>query len=416
MEKYTLSNGIRVVIESMPNVRSVSFGIWIKAGSRTEHRMNNGISHFIEHMLFKGSDRYSAKDIAELFDGIGGNVNAFTSKEYTCYYFKVLDIHLPLAVDVLSEMLLHARLGEDDMEKEKKVIFEEIAMYEDTPDDLVHDLIARAAFDGHPLSFPILGTEELLAPLTPQDLRSYMERHYHVDDIVISAAGHVDRSIYDLLEKHFGGLKRRVSKVELEKPQFTGQALFHYKQTEQHHICLAFPGCSIHDPRQTAMLVLNNVIGGSMSSRLFQEIRENRGLAYSVYSYHTAYEDSGLFTIYTGTAPEQTSEVLELMIGVLEDIKKNGITDNELRKSKEQMKGNLILSLESPSGRSNRHGKNELMGIRHETLEEMIRKIDDVSHETIRETIGMMFSQPFALAMVGESDQAIANFRRDQLV
>jgi len=247
-------------------------------------------------------------------------------------------------------------------------------------------------------------------------LRSYMERHYHVDDIVISAAGHVDRSIYDLLEKHFGGLKRRGSKVELEKPQFTGQALFHYKQTEQHHICLAFPGCSIHDPRQTAMLVLNNVIGGSMSSRLFQEIRENRGLAYSVYSYHTAYEDSGLFTIYTGTAPEQTSEVLELMIGVLEDIKKNGITDNELRKSKEQMKGNLILSLESPSGRSNRHGKNELMGIRHETLEEMIRKIDDVSHETIRETIGMMFSQPFALAMVGESDQAIANFRRDQLV
>lgn len=417
MEKYTLSNGLRVVIETIPTVRSISFGVWIKAGSRTEHRSINGISHFIEHMLFKGSDRYSAKDIAELFDGIGGNVNAFTSKEYTCFYFKVLDDHLPLAVDVLSEMLLNARLDVDDMEKEKKVVFEEIAMYEDTPDDFVHDLIARAAYDNHSLAYPILGTEERLAPLQPDDLREYMEQHYRVEDIVISAAGNVDRSIVDLLEKHFGQLKSRGhTKAGIEKPSFAGKMLFHRKQTEQHHICLAFPGCSLHDPRQTAMMILNNVIGGSMSSRLFQEVRENRGLAYSVYSYHTAHEDCGLFTIYAGTAPEQTTEVLELTMGILHNIKTSGITDNELRKSKEQMKGNLIISLESTSGRANRHGKNELMGRKHETLEEMIARIEGVTHEMIEETVRMMFAQPFALAMVGESDHAITHFRRDQLV
>jgi len=416
MEKHTLSNGLRVVIETIPTVRSVSFGVWIKAGSRTEHLSLNGISHFIEHMLFKGSDRYSAKDIAEIFDGIGGNVNAFTSKEYTCFYFKVLDDHLPLAVDVLSEMLLHARLDAGDMEKEKKVVFEEIAMYEDTPDDLVHDLIARAAYDGHSLAYPILGTEERLAPLTPQHLRTYMDEHYQVDDIVISAAGNVDRSIYELLEKHFGQLKRRGSAIQVVEPVFSGQTLYHPKQTEQHHICLALPGCSMHDPRQTAMLILNNVIGGSMSSRLFQEIRENRGLAYSVYTYHTAHEDSGLFTIYTGTAPEQTAEVLELTMNVLHEIKTGGITDKELRKSKEQMKGNLIISLESTSGRSNRHGKNELMGRKHETVEEMIARIEEVSHEMISDTIRTMFAEPFALAMVGEYDDAIAQYRRDQLV
>jgi Predicted Zn-dependent peptidases len=416
MEKYTLSNGLRVVIEPIPTVRSVSFGIWVKAGSRTEQQAVNGISHFIEHMMFKGTQKYTARQIAEIFDGIGGNVNAFTSKEYTCYYFKVLDSHLPLAVDVLSEMLLHSRFEEADMEKEKKVIFEEIAMYEDTPDDLVHDLIARAAYGSHSLAFPILGTEEHLAPLKPQDLRSYIEQHYHIDNIVISAAGNIDRSIIDLLEQHFGKLARRGKPLTPIEPVFSGDVLHHYKQTEQHHICLALPGVSMHDDRQTAMTILNNVIGGSMSSRLFQEIRENRGLAYSVYSYHTAHEDSGLFTIYTGTAPEQTAEVLKLTIDILSDLKQNGITDSELHKSKEQIKGNLLISLESTSSRMNRIGKNELMQRKHETLDEMIARIDSVSQEMIRDTIRHMFSEPFALAMVGETEEAIDAIRRDQLV
>lgn len=416
MERYTLSNGIRVVIEPIPTVRSISFGIWVKAGSRTEQQELNGISHFVEHMMFKGTDKYSAKDIAELFDGIGGNVNAFTAKEYTCYYFKVLDTHLPLAVDVLSEMILHARLDEEDLEKEKKVIFEEIAMYEDTPDDLVHDLIAQAAYGDHSLAYPILGTEEKLERMTREHLQEYIEQHYHVDNIVISAAGHVDHTIVELLEAHFGKFTRQGSQKESPQPVFRGDTIFHPKQTEQHHICLALPGCSLHDERQMPMLILNNVIGGSMSSRLFQEIRENRGLAYSVYSYHTAHADSGMFTIYAGTAPEQTQQVLELTINIMQDIKQNGITDSELHKSKEQIKGNLIIGLESTSSRMNRQGKNELMMRRHETIDEMIAKIDRVTHEMIEETIAMMFAHPFALAMVGDSDDAIANFRRVQLV
>jgi predicted Zn-dependent peptidase len=416
MEKYTLSNGLRVVIEPIPTVRSVSFGVWVKAGSRTEQQAVNGISHFIEHMMFKGSKKYSAREIAEIFDGIGGNVNAFTSKEYTCYYFKVLDSHLPLAVDVLAEMLLHSRFDEADMEKEKKVIFEEIAMYEDTPDDLVHDLIARAAYGSHALAYPILGTEEHLIPLKPDDLRRYIDHHYHIDNIVISAAGNVDRSIVDLLEQHFGGLARRGKTPQPVAPVYSGDVIYHHKQTEQHHICLALPGVSMHDDRQTAMTIVNNVIGGSMSSRLFQEIRENRGLAYSVYSYHTAHEDSGLFTIYTGTAPEQTAEVLKLTLEILSDVKHHGITDNELYKSKEQIKGNLLISLESTSSRMNRLGKNELMKRKQETLDEMISRIDHVSQDTVWETIRHLFSQPFALAMVGDTDEAIGTFRRDQLV
>lgn len=416
MEKYTLANGLRVVLQPIPTVRSVAFGIWIRVGSRTEQEEINGISHFIEHMLFKGSKRYSARDIAEQFDGIGGNVNAFTSKEYTCYYFRVLDVHLPLAVDILAEMLLHAKLDTADLMKEKKVIYEEIAMYEDTPDDLVHDLIAKAAYGSHSLAYPILGTEERLSAMTVDHLRAFMDRHYHTGNIVISAAGHVDRSIIALLEQHFGGMKSDESHRSLTVPTYSGGTIYHHKQTEQHHICLALPGLSMHDDQQTAMQVLNNVIGGSMSSRLFQEIRENRGLAYSVYSYHTAHEDSGLFTIYTGTAPEQTQEVLELSVNILRNIRQHGITDNELHKSKEQIKGNLILSLESTSSRMNRQGKNELLNRKHETLEEMIARIDRVDQESVRQVIEQMLSEPLALAMVGDSEQAIEPFRRGPIV
>jgi predicted Zn-dependent peptidase len=416
VDKYTLSNGLRVVLEQIPTVRSVSLGIWVKVGSRSEKPHENGISHFIEHMMFKGTEKYNAREIAEIFDGIGGNVNAFTAKEYTCYYCKVLDEHLPLAIDVLSEMVLHAKLDEGELEKEKKVIFEEIAMYEDTPDDMVHDLITQAAYGSHPLAYPILGTEEKLMAMNPDMLRSFMDQHYHAGNIVISAAGNVDESLLPELERRFAGVKSRPSSAELAVPKFAGEAIFYEKQTEQHHICLALPGCSIHDKRQTAMIILNNVIGGSMSSRLFQEIREERGLAYSVYSYHSAHEDSGVFTIYTGTAPEQTEEVLETMMSVLRHIRDHGITDQELSKSKEQMKGNLIISLESTSSRMNRNGKKELMGEKHETLDEMIARIESVTHDQIHEVIQSMFAQPFALAMAGDSEQAIAKFGRDQLV
>ncbi|GIP33121.1 pitrilysin family protein [Paenibacillus sp. J2TS4] len=415
MIKHHLSNGLRVVLEPIPSCRSVSFGIWVKTGSRNESPDQNGISHFIEHMLFKGTDRYSTRDIAEVFDGIGGNVNAFTTKEYTCYYAKVLDEHLAIAVDVLADMYFHSKLDEAELDKERNVILEEISMYEDTPDDLVHDLLAKAAYGDHPLGYTILGTENNLNQMNSEKLRQYMDDYYTTENTVLSIAGNIDESVVDLLEKHFGGLQRSGKLAAYEAPGFAGDLIYHKKKTEQNHICLALPGLSLTDPRYYAMILLNNAIGGGMSSRLFQEIREKRGLAYSVYSYHSAHVDNGMFAIYTGTAPKQTEEVLKVSMEIIEQMIVQGLTDSELKKGKEQLKGSLILSLESTSSRMNRLGKNELMLGRHLTIDEIIAKIEAVSHEEIRQVTNDLFSRPFALAMVGQSDKAIQGFRRDQL-
>lgn len=403
-------------MEQIPTCRSVSFGIWVKTGSRNEEKNQNGVSHFIEHMLFKGTDRYSAKEIAEVFDGIGGNVNAFTTKEYTCYYAKVLDEHVPIAVDVLSDMFFHSRMDLEELEKERNVILEEISMYEDTPDDLVHDLLARAAYGNHPLGMTILGTEEILNQQTPDTLKAYMRQHYSIANTVVSVAGNINEGILDLLEKHFGAFSVRGQEHSYEPPAFLADSIYHEKKTEQNHICLALPGCSVKDDRFYAMVLLNNALGGGMSSRLFQEIREKRGLAYSVYSYHSAHLDSGMFTLYTGTAPKQTEEVLKVSMAIIEDMIVHGMTEAELRKGKEQLKGSLILSLESTSSRMNRLGKNELLLGRHLSMDDLIAKIEAVDMELIRAVTADLFSHPFALAMVGQSDQAIKGFRRDQLV
>jgi predicted Zn-dependent peptidase len=367
-------------------------------------------------MLFKGTNRYSAKDIAEVFDGIGGNVNAFTSKEYTCYYAKVLDQHLPLAMDVLSDMFFNSQFDADELAKEKNVILEEISMYEDTPDDMVHDLITRAAYSDHPLAYPILGTESVLTSLNSEDLRNYMKTNYHVGNTVISIAGNIDESVLNLVEEKFGHFTTRGVDHQDTQPSFSGGLLYHQKKTEQNHICMSFPGCSLADPRIYAMILLNNTVGGGMSSRLFQEIREKRGLAYSVYSYHSAHLDSGLFTIYAGTAPKQTEEVLAVTMEIMNDLVKNSITEGELRKGKEQLKGSLILSLESTSSRMNRMGKNELMLGKHLTLDEIIQRIDAVEMDHFDSLFKDIFAKPFALAMVGQSDQVISSFRRDTLV
>lgn len=416
MKKINLSNGLRVVMEKIPTMRSVSFGIWVKTGSRHETLANNGISHFIEHMLFKGTERFDAKAIAEEFDAIGGNVNAFTSKEYTCFYAKVLDEHLPIAVDVLADMFFRSKLDGEELAKEKNVILEEISMYEDTPDDMVHDLMAKAVYGDHPLAYPILGTKEQLESMGSSDLRAYMDEHYTIENTVISVAGNIDDNIVELLERHFGGFQTSGRVSELTVPSFQSGILYHKKKTEQNHICLSFPGCSIHDPLQYAMILLNNSIGGGMSSRLFQEIREKRGLAYSVYSYHSSNEDSGLFTIYAGTAPKQTNEVMGLTKEVLADVAVHGMTEDELRKGKEQLKGSLILSLEGTGSRMNRLGKNELMLGKHFSLDDMIEKIENVTMNDVNAVLDRMFSQPFALAMVGSTDRAIAGLRRDDFV
>ena len=414
MIKHTLSNGLRVLMEHMPSMRSVSFGIWVKTGSRNETEQNNGISHLIEHMLFKGSEKYSAQQIAEIFDGIGGNVNAFTSKEYTCYYFKVVDSHLPIAMDVLADMFFRSRMDPDELEKEKGVILEEIAMYEDTPDDYVHDLISEAAYPNHSLSFPILGREPVLTRISAADIRDYMRRHYHVQNTVISVAGHLDDSTLPLIERYFGGFSNTGSPSSFSAPRFEARFEVREKQTEQNHMCITFPGLPIDDERIYDMVLLNNVIGGGMSSRLFQEIREQRGLAYSVYSYHTAHLDSGMFTIYAGTMPRHTREAMETILSIVDDIARNGITEAELTKGKEQLKGNIILSLESTSSRMNRLGKNELLLGKHDSLDEFIRKIDSINMDSLRDLARDVLNRPFAAALVGHPDDALTRLWRDR--
>ncbi|MEC0091354.1 M16 family metallopeptidase [Paenibacillus macquariensis] len=416
MEKIKLSNGLRVVMEKIPNCRSVSFGIWVKTGSRYENLENNGVSHFIEHMLFKGTERFNAKEIAEQFDAIGGNVNAFTSKEYTCYYAKVLDEHLPIAVDVLADMFFRSNIDDQELSKEKNVILEEISMYEDTPDDIVHDLMATAVYGDHPLAYPILGTRELLEGMNSKHLRAYMDQHYTIENTVISVAGNIDEHLVELLERHFGDFQNHGSESEIVVPEFQSNVLFHKKKTEQNHICMSFPGCSIDDARQYAMVLLNNAIGGGMSSRLFQEIREKHGLAYAVYSYHSSHADNGLFTIYAGTAPKQTKQVMDLTKEVLFDLATKGISDDELRKGKEQLKGSLILSLEGTGSRMNRLGKNELMLGKHYSLDEMIANIEKVSMNDVESLLDHMFSVPTSIAMVGASDKTISAVRRDEFV
>lgn len=418
MNKYTLSNGLRVVVEYIPAVRSVSFGIWVKTGSRNETKDNNGISHFIEHMLFKGTATRTAKDIADLFDGIGGNVNAFTAKEYTCYFAKVLDEHLPLAVDALSDMFFHSQLDEGELAKEKNVILEEIAMYEDTPDDKVHDEASRAAFGDHPLAYSILGLEDLLKSMGPDHLREYMADRYTIENTVISVAGNIEEGkLLSLLEQYFGGFANTSDAAEADlAPDFQGDYIYFKKKTEQNHLCISFPGCSISDSKLYAMILLNNALGGGMSSRLFQEIREKRGLAYSVYSYHMSYADSGLFTIYAGTAPKQTKDVLDLTMEQLGELSVNGLSEEELHRGKEQLKGSLILSLESTSSRMNRIGKNELMLGKHYSLDELLNRIDVVTMEDIQYVTKRMLSVPFAVAMVGTNDKEVSGLRRNQFV
>ncbi|MBB3109444.1 putative Zn-dependent peptidase [Paenibacillus phyllosphaerae] len=417
MNNYTLSNGLRVVVEYIPTCRSVSFGIWVKTGSRNETPENNGISHFIEHMLFKGTKKRTAKDIADLFDGIGGNVNAFTAKEYTCYFAKVLDQHLPLAVDALADMFFESEFDENELSKEKNVILEEISMYEDTPDDKVHDEASRASYGDHPLAYSILGLEERLTAMTSDTLREHMKANYRIDNTVISVAGNVEeKALLELLEAHFGAFSNQGESNPVTAPTFSGTYLFHKKKTEQNHICMTFPGLSINDSQLYAMILLNNAVGGGMSSRMFQEIREKRGLAYSVYSYHTSYADSGLFTIYAGTAPKQTKDVLDLTIEMMQDLSAKGLSDAELHRGKEQLKGSLILSLESTSSRMNRLGKNELMLGRHYTLDELLSRIDSVTMDDIRDVTKRLLAEPFAVAMVGSNDKAAAAIGRDCLV
>jgi predicted Zn-dependent peptidase len=402
--RIQLGNGIRVVGEEIPALRSVSIGIWIATGSRYEGLHNNGISHFLEHMLFKGTDRFSARELASIFDEIGGQVNAFTAKEYTCYYAKVLDEHFSTAVDTLADMFFHSKFETGEIEKEKKVVIEEIRMYEDEPDELVMDILQRGVYQNHPLGYTILGLEENLESFGQTDIRRYVNHRYRPENVVISVAGNVPE---ERVVAEVGRLFNRTfdqpaePPFELTRPGFDRTINVRVKDTEQVHLCLATEGLQAGDSRLYSLILLNNALGSSSSSRLFQEIREERGMAYSVFSFHSAYRDCGMFGIYAGTSPKYMDEVIHLIHTECEKMADSGLSAEELAKGKEQVKGSMMLALESTSSRMSRLGKNELLLDREITLDETLAGINAVTEVDVREVAAEILVKPFAIGAVG---------------
>lgn len=394
-QKELLKNGIRIVTEEIPYVNSVSIGLWIKAGSRYESIENNGISHFIEHMLFKGTKKRSAKEIANSIDKIGGQLNAFTSKECTCLYAKVLDAHFDIALDVLADMFFNSNFDHEDIEKEKGVVLEEINMYEDSPEDLVHDLFSQTVWSGNSLGMPVLGTESSLGNLKREKILDYFNNNYIPQNIVISVVGnikHTDavKNVRDYFEKSKPGNREA---IQILTPNFEPEYMFKNKLTEQVHLCMGFVGVDIKSEAYYPMLILNNIFGGAMSSRLFQKIREDRGLAYSVFSYPSSFVDCGLFSIYAGSKPGNLKSVAELIMEEINILKEKGITEEELYDSKEQLKGSYILGLESTSGRMISIGKSELILKRVYTPAEILEKIDKVDIDSTNKVINYIFDK-----------------------
>ncbi|MCL2398308.1 MAG: insulinase family protein [Defluviitaleaceae bacterium] len=405
-EVITLDNGLRVILEDIPFVRSVSFGIWVKNGSRNEDESTNGISHFIEHMLFKGTKNRSAKDIADVMDEIGGQVNAYTSKEHTCYYTRTLDTHFDIVLDVLSDMFFNSRFDQDDIQKERNVILEEISMYEDTPEDIVHELLQYAVYKAGSLGLSILGTEESIGAFDNKRFKDYMENHYVPESTVIAVAGNLSNC--DALRKireTFGSFKGKSRVLDSALQHYKPAFIKKEKDIEQVHLCLGFPGIAVGTKASYTMATINTILGGGMSSRLFQTIREERGLAYSVYSYHTGFVDTGLFTIYAALNPAQIGDVTELIFKEIHGMISDKINKNQLDKTKEQLKSNYILSLESVASRMNSIGRNLLMLDKVITADELIQNIDKVDLDTFYDLYEKVFKiDQVSLSIVGSTD------------
>ena len=377
--REVFDNGVRFITETMDHVRSVSVGVWLTRGSRHEPIEHGGIAHFVEHMLFKGTTERSAEDIAQQVDSLGGHLDAFTSKEYAGYYIKVLDEHLPIALDVLSDLVLHPAFRPDDVEREKKVILEEIKMVEDTPDDLVHELFTQSFWGDHPLGRPILGTAETVEGLTPEVLRDYFDQTYTAGHLVLVAVGNVTHGrMRELVLPTFGGLALASERMTGGPPAVMPHAQVRVKDLEQSHVCLgtsSYP--QNHDDRYAAY-VLNTMLGGSMSSRLFQNVRERRGLAYAVFSNLAAYRDTGSLTIYAGCANAAVRELVSVVVDELRGMK-TAPPDAELRRAKDHLKGSLMLSLESTSSRMSNLARQEMYFDRQFGLDETIEGIERVS-------------------------------------
>jgi predicted Zn-dependent peptidase len=380
--KLTLPNGVRIVYETIPYVRSASVGIWVNTGSRDEAPNENGAAHFIEHMVFKGTETRSAQELALTMDRMGGQVNAFTTKEHTCFHGRVLDTQIRQLGDVLCDMLLSSKFDENDVNNERNVIIEEIGMYEDTPDDLVTENLFAECFRGSSLARPVLGTPDTLGDMDGRFLKNYMRDHYTGNRIIVAMSGNVSEAD---IEYYAGKLKN------VPAGDKTGRARASYipgvsvkeKPTEQNHLVLAFPGIPVADDRRFTAQLLSGIFGGEMSSRLFQSVREDNGLCYSIFSFGSTYEDTGLFGIYTALSRETERPALELICDEIKKLKKYGVTRDELERAREQVKANLLMSLESTNARMNRLGYNELYFDRYRTVDETIAAYDRVTAEDI---------------------------------
>ncbi|MDY6794212.1 MAG: pitrilysin family protein [Actinomycetota bacterium] len=386
-------SGIRVLSERMPNLRSVTSGFWVSLGSRDEPQELSGISHFIEHLLFKGTSRRSARRIAEEFDAMGGELNAFSAKEYTCYYAKVLDERVENAFDIISDMLLRSLLRPKDIDAERKVILEEISMHEDSPDDIIHDLFVSALWESHPLGQGVLGQQNVVRTLESEDISRFFKRYYRPENIVVAAAGNVDHdSIVKLVDDHLdteGGNGRNERHCVL--PEIRPHTAVYDRPTEQAHIVIGTQGLPRNHPSRFTLAILDNILGGGMSSRLFQKIREERSLAYSIFSYHSMYVETGLVAVYAGTNPENISSVLQLIKEEIDTFMTRGITAQELDRAKGHIKGNLVLSLEESGSRMTRLGKSEICKSEILSIDQLLRRVDNVSCEDVQELARKIF-------------------------
>lgn len=416
VRRTVLPSGLRVLTEAVPAMRSVSVGVWVAVGSRDEAPNLSGASHFLEHLLFKGTKRRSALEISAAIEEVGGETNAFTAKEYTCYYARVLDTHTPLAIDVICDLITSSVLAESDVETERGVILEEIAMYEDEPGEQVHDLFAQAVYGDHPLGRHISGTTGTIASMTRTQIRGFYRRRYRAPSIVITAAGNLDHATV------VRQVRRAVAGTALDGPAAdpapvrgtrarvrvaTGSKVVP-RDTEQAHVMLGSPAMGRGDDRRFALAVLNNVLGGGMSSRLFQQIREERGLAYSTYSYTSLFAETGLFAVYAGCAPGKVEEVLDVARAELAAVARAGITATELARGKGMLAGSVVLDLEDTGSRMTRLGKGELLYERPLPVDELLARVDRITLDEVNDLAADLLTRPMSLAAIGPIEPALA--------
>ena len=404
VEKTILSNGLTIISETIPSLKSVAVGILVGAGSADELDGEEGLTHFIEHMAFKGTPKRSAFQIASDLDSVGGRLNAYTSKEYTLYYAMVLDRHLGLATDVLSDIFLNPSLKPEDIDMERGVILEEINMYEDAPDDLIHDIFINTIVKGHPKGRPTLGTKKTVASFTRESFLNYRNRLYKPNNVIVSGAGNLThKEFVAMVKAHFDKFEGAVEKREAILPTINSTVTLTTKKTEQVHLCLGTQGISQFDDRRYVLSIIETILGGSMSSWLFQEIREKRGLAYTVYSSALPFADFGLFYVYAGTEKKNLEQVVALIIQQFAKVKEQGFSDDEIARAKEHLKGGLVLGLESSSARMSYIGKTEFYYKRGIPFDEIFEKVDAVTKKDIHELAQEIFDENrLTLTVIGD--------------